>query len=273
MQKIQQSKKNQVIEQLFKLCKQKNDFVFHNDIVKDIARKVGLGNPFDATKLDNKTKLPDILLENDYAIIHLGSGFHKFIKGVNKVYHDFEPIKEQIDWEYKKSLLNQYNTSESNILSVANNQRILHHFLFGKDTEFDNVDILKRPKTYFPHRTKTSFAYYFGKDTKLELKNIQIEVDLTIEFQGHIGVFEGKNGIPDSFAVYQIYHPFLYYHNANKSTELKEKINKISCVYVVRESNNENDTIKLWAYTFENPLDITTIKFVKSVAYKLINVN
>ena len=97
MQKIQQSKKNQVIEQLFKLCKQKNDFVFHNDIVKDIARKVGFGNPFDATKLDNKTKLPDILLENDYAIIHLGSGFHKFIKGINKVYHDFEPIKEQID--------------------------------------------------------------------------------------------------------------------------------------------------------------------------------
>ena len=158
-------------------------------------------------------------------------------------------------------------------MSVANNQRILHHFLFGKDAEFNNVDILKRPKTYFPHRTKTSFAYYFGKDTKLELKNIQIEVDLTIEFQGHIGVFEGKNGIPDSFAVYQIYHPFLYYHNANKSTELKEKINKISCVYVVRENNNENDKIKLWSYTFENPLDITTIKFIKSVAYKLINVN
>jgi len=268
-----ESKKDQVIEQLFKICKQKKDFVFHNDLVKDVCKEIGFGNPFDATKLDNKTKLPQILLKNDYAIIHIGSGNHKFIKGIDKVYHNFEPIQEKIDWEYKKSLLNQYNTSESNILSVANNQRILHHFLFGKDTEFDDVDILKRPKTYFPHRTKTSFEYYFGKGTKMELKNIQIEVDLTIEFQGNIGVFEGKNGKPDSFSLYQIYHPFLYYYNANKQKELEGKIKKIYCVYVVREKGKENDTVKLWAYTFENPLDITTIKFIKSASYKLIKIN
>ena len=234
--------------------------------MKDVSKKFGFGNPFDATKLDNKTKLPEILVENDYAIIHIGSGKHKFIKGIDKVYHEFEPIQEKIDWEYKKSLLNQYNTSESNILSVANNQRILHHFLFGKDAEFDDVDIFKRPKTYFPHRTKTSFEYYFGKDTKMELKNIQIEVDLTIEFQGTIGVFEGKNGKPDSFSIYQVYHPFLYYYNANNETDLKGKIKEIICVYVVREKGKENETLKLWAYTFTNPLDITTIKLIKSAA-------
>ena len=266
------SKKDQVIEQLFKFCKQQNNFVFHNDIVKEFSEKVGWGNPFDATKLDNKTKLPNILIENDYAIIHLGNGFHKFIKGINKVYHDFESIQNQIDWKYKKSLLNQYNTSESNILSVANNQRILHHFLFGEDKEFDNVDVLKRPKTYFPHRTKTTFEYYFGKE-RIELEKIQIEVDLTIEYQGNIGIFECKNGKPDSFNIYQIYHPFLYYYNANKQIELKGKIKNIFCVYVVRQKCKENDIIKLWAYTFENPLDITTIKFIKSVSYKLININ
>jgi hypothetical protein len=269
----QKSKKDQVIEKLFDICVKKNDFVFHNNLVKDVCRKVGFGNPFDVTKLDNKTKLPDVLLKHDYAIVHIGSGKHKFIKGINKVFHDFEPIQKEVTWEYKKSILNQYNSSESNILSVANNQRILHHFLFEKDTEFDSVDILKRPKTYFPHRTKTSFEYYFGKKTKMELKNIQIEVDLTIEFQGTIGVFEGKNGKPDSFSVYQIYHPFLYYYNANKNTELKGKIENIYCVYVVREKGKENDTLKLWAYTFEPPLDITTIKFIKSMSYKLININ
>jgi hypothetical protein len=264
-----ESKKDRVIEQLFKICSQRNDFVFHNDLVKDVCKEIGFGNPFDVTKLDNKSKLPEILLENDCAIIHIGSGNHKFIKGIDKVYHNFEPVQKKIDWEYNKSLLNQYNTSESNILSVANNQRILHHFLFGKDTEFDDVDILKRPKTYFPHRTKTSFEYCFGNDTKMELKNIQIEVDLTIEFQGNIGVFEGKNGTPDSFSIYQIYHPFLYYYNS----ELKDKIKAIYCVYVVREKGKENDTIKLWAYTFENPLDITTIKFIKSASYRLINIS
>jgi hypothetical protein len=260
------SKKSLVIEELFRISIESENYEFHNDLVKDVSKKFGFGNPFDATKLDNKTKMPEILLINDYALIHIGSGKHKFIKGINRVYHEFEPIQIHIDWEYKKSLLNQYNTSESNILSVANNQRILHHFLFGKDTELEDIDIFYRPKTYFPHRTKTSFEYFFGQNTKMELKNIQIEVDLTIEFQGTIGVFEGKNGKPDSFSIYQIYHPFLYYYNANKEKNLAGKIKEIICVYVVRKKNKENETLKLWAYTFTNPLDITTIKLIKLTA-------
>ena len=219
-----------------------------------------------------KKQLPQILINNDMAVIHLGNGFHQFIKGIDKVFHDFEPIQQTIDWKYQKSILNQFNSSESNILSVANNQRILHHFLFGKDTEFEDVDIMKRPKTYFPHRTKTSFEYFFGNQTKLTLTNIQIEVDLTIEFQGIIGVFEGKNGKPDSFSIYQLYHPFLYYHNANQQTTLQGKIKQIFGVYVVRETTKNGDVLKLWAYTFSNPSDISSIKFVKSVAYNLIEI-
>lgn len=267
------SKKDKVIEELYKICKRKNNYVFHNDLVKDVCKKVGFGNPFDVTKLDNKTKLPEILINNNIAIIHLGSGKHKFIKGIEKVYHDFEPIQETLDWKYQKSLLNQYNSSESNILSVANNQRILHHFLFDQDTELDDVDILNRPKTYFPHRTKTSFQYSFGKEAEIELKNIQIEIDLTIEFKGIVGVFEGKNGKPDNFAVYQLYHPFLYYYKANSQETIKGKIKEIFGVYVVREKANTGDILKLWAYTFSNPFDITSIKFVKSAAYKLIQQN
>lgn len=268
-----ESKKSKVIEELLNICEKNKDLEFHNDLVKEVSKKFGFGNPFDITKIDNKAKIPKSLLDKDYAIIHTGSGKHKFVKGIKKVFHDFEPIQKTINWNYKKSLLNQYNSSESNILSVANNQRILHHFLFEQDKEFEDLDISKRPKTYFPHRTKTSFEYYFGKGIKLELKNIQIEVDLTIEFQGTIGVFEGKNGKPENFSVYQIYHPFLYYYNANKKTELKGKIKEIFCIYVVREKSNPNDIIKMWAYTFDNPLDITSIKFIKSCEYILVNEN
>ncbi len=263
------NKKQQVLTELFKICKKRNNYVFHNDLVKKVSKKFGFGNPFDATKIDNKNKLPQILLDNDFAVIHLGKGKHQFIKGINKVYHDFEPIQETIQWTYKKSLLNEYNSSESNILSVANNQRILHHFLFGKDTELDSIDITLRPKTYFPHRTKTRFTYYFGKDLLIELEKIQIEIDLTIEFQGTIVVFECKNGKPDSFAVYQIYHPFLYYHKANQLSELKGKIKQIYGVYVVKTIENKVTNLKIWEYTFEHPLDITSIKFVKSVCYQL----
>jgi hypothetical protein len=38
----------------------------------------------------------------------------------------------------------------------------------------------------------------------------------------------------------------------------------------VREKGKGGDILKLWAYTFENPLDITTIKFIKSAEYKLL---
>ena len=264
-------KKDKVLNELFRYCQKKNNPVFDNRLVKTVSKKFGFVNPFDATKLDNKNKLSILLLHNNVAIIHLGKGRHRFIKGIDKVFHDFEPIQTIIDWPYKKSVLNQFNSSESNILSVTNNQRILHHFVFETDREFEDTDISKRPKTYFPHRTKTSFKYNFGQAIEQQFDGIQIEIDLTIEFKGIIGLFEAKNGIPGNFSVYQIYHPFLYYHNARQRPEIADKIRKIICTYVVRNSTKGIDTISLWAYTFKNPLDITSIDFIKSSAYRLIN--
>lgn len=263
------SKKHEVIEQLYTICRARNYFIFHNDEVKKVCTNIGFGNPFDATKIDSKQKLPPLLIKNDMAIIHLGSGRHQFVSGIDNFYHTFEPIEKVIDWPYKKSLLNQFNTSESNILSVANNQRILHSFLFDIDNEFNTNDIAKRAKTYFPHRTKTSFQYFAG-DISITLEQIQIEIDVTIECDGIIGVFEGKNGTPDSFSIYQLYHPFLYYHNANTTGILDGKVKKIYGVFVVREKVQSFDVLQLWCYTFTDFSNIQSIKLVKSSAYRLI---
>jgi len=263
-------KKEQVLTEVFQKCQKANNYFFDTEILKKISEKYGLKNHFDVPKIDSKDKLPKILQKNDYAITKLGSGKYSFIKGISNIYHDFEPIQAEIEWKYKKSLLNLYNTSESNILSIANNQRILHHFLFGKDTELDDIDILKRPKTYFPHRTKTNIAYNFGDAKRVELHNIQIEIDLTIELNGTVGVFEAKNGKSDSFAVYQIYHPFLYYLKAKQDSDISGKLKKIICVYLVRTENAGINYINLWAYNFVNPYDILSIKLLKSASYKLI---
>lgn len=220
--------------------------------------------------MDSKSVLPDFFVENDIALVHLGSGRHKFIKGLQNVYHDFEPIAEIIDWHYKKSILNEYNTSESNILSVANNQRILHHFLFGLDKEFEKVDIHDRPKTYFPHRTNANLKYRFGDTFEVSLTRMQIEIDLTIEYKGTIGVFEAKNGTPDNFSIYQLYHPFLYYYNAKVNTPLGSRIEDIVCVYVVRSREMDLSELSLWAYSFAIPDDITSITLQKSAKYRLI---
>ncbi len=149
------SKKQKVITEIFKFCVKRNNFVFHNELVKKISKKHNFGNPFDATKLDSLNKFPDILIKNNYFITHQGNGYHKFVKGIEKSFHKFEPIssKNIVDKEYKRSILNEYDTSESNMLSVGSNLKIFHHFLYG-DTE-------ATPKIYFPRRTKTSFEYYF----------------------------------------------------------------------------------------------------------------
>lgn len=218
------NKKHAVILAFFELCRQRGNWVFDNDMVENVCRQVNFKNKFDATKLDNEDLLPATLRQQDYAVIHLGRGRHQFIRGVNLVYHRFEPIasNDEALWPYRPSLLNNHNTSEANVLSVANNQRFLHHFLFGLDREFAQLDVESRPKTYFPHRTKASLKYRFG-DLAIQLDSIQLEIDLTIEYQGHIGVFEAKNGQPASFAVYQIYHPFLYYHLASQNPNLLAK--------------------------------------------------
>lgn len=263
-------KKQDVLREIYRICEQRGDYVIDNELVRAISRDIGFGNHFDATKLDNKSILPDFFVENDIALVHLGSGKHKFVKGLHNVYHDFEPVTHSIDWPYKKSLLNEYNTSESNILSVANNQRILHHFLFGLDKEFANVDIHDRPKTYFPHRTNANLRYRFGNDFEVSLTRMQIEIDLTIEYQGTIGIFEAKNGSPDNFSVYQLYHPFLYYYNAKVNTPIGGNIGDIVCVYVVRVRQMGISELNLWAYTFTVPDDITSIQFEKATKYRLI---
>lgn len=270
--KQQLSKKKQILEKLFIYCQQQNNFVFDNDLVEKFCKEAVYGNKFDVTKLDSKTELPPLLIQNNCGVIHLGRGKHQFVLGLDSIYHPFEPITNYIDWPYHKSLLNEYNSSEANLLSVANNQRILHHFLFGEDKEFDHVDISQRPKTYFPHRTNASFNYCVG-ETPVKLSQVQIEIDLTIEFEGVISVFEAKakKKTPKNFSVFQLYHPFLYYYQAKQ--RLNDKIKEIIAVYVTKhiDPKTKYSWLYLWAYTFTDPNDCMSIQLKKSAGYKLIS--
>ena len=255
------SKKQEVIKEIFEICRNKGSYIFDNDLVKVISKKIGVGNPFDVTKLDNTDKFPETLIENDYFIIHLGGGKHKFVKEIKNGFHIFEPIDESrvYDWKYRQSILNDFDTSESNILSVGFNQRIIHDFLYD--------DIVANPKMYGSRRTKTVLKYNIGKE-QIVATNLQMEIDLTTEYNGIVTVFEGKNNFPKNFAVYQLYFPFLYYHNLKNANELTMK--DINCCYLLRKKRNKQSIIRIYQYTFENPLDITTIKLVKNAQYNLI---
>lgn len=252
--------KQKVVTELFKRCYKKKNFVFDNMLVKQICKKYGFGNPFDVTKLDDTSKFPTILLDEDYFILHLGRGKHKFIKGIHKGFHSFEDINEDniFDWKYQKSILNEFDTSESNILSVASNQRIIHDFLYE--------DIVANPKVYNARRTKINLLYCVGEE-KILAKNLQMEIDLTMELQGVITIFEGKNGFPKNFTVYQLFHPFKYY--SILKAEKKLNVKQITCCYILRKREKGNSVLRLYNYTFADENDMTSIKLLKNAQYIL----
>ncbi len=254
-------KKQNVITRLFQICQQRNDFTFDNALVKEICKQEGFGNPFDATKIDNSSLLPEDVRAQDYFIVHLGEGRHRFVKGVEKGYCVFAPIddSERIPWKYRQSLLNELDTSESNILSVATNQRIIHDFLYD--------DIVASPKTYNARRTKMSFMYYIG-DEQIEATNLQMEIDFTFEYQGVVTVVEGKNGFPEDFAVYQLFHPFRYYTEINRQKHLG--IRQITCCYILRKRKHRESILRLYNYTFEDPQYIDSIRLLKKAEYRLV---
>ena len=255
------NKKHKVITEIFKMCESSKDLIFDNDMVKSVCHKHKFGNPFDATKLDSSEELPPILKEKDYFIVHLGEGRHKFVKGIDIGFHTFEEIDEAniFDWKYRKSILNELDTSEANILSIANNQRIIHDFLYE--------DIVASPKVYHPRRTKISLTYKIGRET-IEACNLQMEIDLTMELHGDVTIFEGKNGFPRDFAVYQIFHPFKYYSILKREEKLA--VNQITCCYVLRKMDGGRSILRLYNYTFEDEKDISMVKLLKSAQYTLI---
>lgn len=253
--------KQDVITEIFKFCKKRGDFVFDNVLVKKVCKKHGFGNPFDATKIDDTSRFPQILLDKDYFILHLGKGKHKFVEGIRNGFHIFEKIdkKKVFDWKYRKSILNEFDTSESNVLSVAGNQRIIHDFLYE--------DIVASPKVYNARRTKMDMSYNVGKE-KIMAKNLQMEIDLTMELHGIITIFECKNGFPIDFAVYQLFHPFKYYSELKKKKKLNIKM--ITSCYILRKRDKGMSVLRLYNYTFKHETDMGSIKLLKSAQYNLV---
>jgi hypothetical protein len=252
--------KGAVILELFNRCQQRNDWTFHNNEVKEVAKHFGFGNAFDVTKVDNSSILPQELADADYFITHLGKGYHQFVKGIQNGYHSFEsiPAKDEIDWNYKKSILNEFDSSESNILSVGFNQSIIHHFLYD--------DIRKNPNIYNARRKKMDLEYRIG-DSEIRADKCQIKIDLTLELRGKITIFEGNDNFYDKFEVYQLYHPFLYYFQLKERHNLP--INEISCCYLLRRKSPNGSLIRIYEYGFADTYNMASIYLLKSKQYNL----
>lgn len=181
-----------------------------------------------------------------------------FVEGIKNGFHKFEHIDQanSISWEYKPSILNGLDTSESNILSLCFNQRIMHEFLYD--------DITANPKIYNAHRTKITIKHRIN-NYDIELTKQQIEIDMTCEKESEVTIFEAKNGTPSDFAIYQIYLPALYYHTMKQNNSLG--INKINCCYLLHDQ--KGDAISVYRYEFTDLNNMASIRLCKSKRYIL----
>lgn len=95
-----------------------------------------------------------------------------------------------------------------------------------------------------------------------------MEIDLTMELEGVVTVFEAKNGFPDDFALYQIFHPFKYYSILKREKGLE--IKQISCCYVLRKRVRGTSIIRLYKYTFDDEDQMKSLRLLKNAEYTLI---
>lgn len=250
-----ESKKKQALEMVYKECQARGIFVFNNDLVREICAQVGFKNHFDVTKIDSSAALPDALRRDDVFVVHLGGGSHQFVRRIAAGYHRFEPIPDsgKIQWQYRRSILNNINTSESNILSVGYNQRIIHDFLYE--------DIAAAPKVYGSNRTHIPLDYRIGED-RISVSRVQVEIDMTMEREGAITVFEAKNGGPPDFNVFQLFNPYRYYL---RETQGAQGVS-IDCCYLLRSASR----LRLYLYRFQDPRNPGSIQLARNAEYELV---
>ena len=262
---LEKFSKKDIILLMFEECQSKGNFVFSNNFVKEVLTKIKSStNPYDMTKIDNLNKLPSALIEKNVSIVHHGKGIHEFVFNLSQyIYHKFEVIENTKDWSYRPSILNNFSTSENAILSLCFNQKIIHDFLYD-DPHNAN------PKMYNAERKRGVCFDYKINGVLKNMNSLQIEIDLTIEKDGYVTVFEGKN-IKESeiedFNVYQLYNPFRYYHDLKMANKLD--IKEINCCYLVQDKSQVNTKINIYLYTFTNYQDISSIELLKSTSYVL----
>jgi hypothetical protein len=241
---------------------------FDNQLVKDMTGDK-LSNQFDVTKVDTSAKIPDDLLEKDLFIVHLGGGDHRFVKGIQYGYHKFEPVPESkiYPWEYVPSVLDWTDESEAGVLSLAFNQQIIQHFLFGDRT----VPL----RIHIPRRTRgnvlNSFRYSID-GAVVDVNNLQIEMDFIVEKNGNLAVGEAKFSskvgfFPEDFAVAQVYLP---YRRLLKLRDQKNWKTSARCMFVVQyRPTKDQAAIRIYEYDFVNSDDMATIKMLKNAEYRL----
>lgn len=247
------NKKQQVLEELFRLS-QSEGFKFHNHLVREVCQRIGFGNHFDVTKVDSADKLPQSVREQDYYVIHLGGGWHQFVRGVAFGYHTFEPPSESVNWTYQKSVVNNLSSqSEGTLLSFAFNKGIFQDFLRVSEPLQSNTI----------GRTNATFEFLIG-DQSISVSNLQVEIDYLVYTGTFVSPVEakartGNAKLPVDFNVHQVYNSYRYLKN--------QGVKSVRPLYCLSRQTATQRVFRLYEYRFADDMRPASIELVRSEEY------
>ena len=241
---------------------------FDNSVAKKISGEENFANQFDVTKIDTTAKLPPFLRRDkaDAFIVHLGDGRHRFVGPISKGYQTLPQTVEEKNWDYVAGILNGKDDSEAGVLSLAFNNGVMQHFLFGNRDAPVMIHLPRRTRVGTKGNT---FDYRIG-DTVVHARNLQIEMDFLLQSVPRsdapdiIGVAEAKRvkkptDLKD-FAITQLYLPFRRLLDLVPDRSTKN----VRCAFVLGYKDEEgNERIRLFEYKFAVKERMDSIEPVK----------
>lgn len=175
--------------------------------------------------LYKKEELPTFLIKNNLMPIRSGTGEFFFYKG--NIFFDLTKIEfRNIDSKNLKtiegfiplSLKVDFQRNENAFLNKALALGIINHFIGKNDLKVLNRKLHNKNGTRLLYgqfgKIKTSFDLIFRttKSCKIINNGLQFEVDLVLESEDEIFIFEAKssNQFTKNFSLLQLYYPLIY---------------------------------------------------------------
>ncbi len=251
--------------------KQKNIFdKTHNAFS---AKHLDKSSPANWIPIYKRDDLSDYLLENHLMPVRCGQGEFFFYRG--EIVFDLrevecEPIAiesiEKVE-HFLPLTLQDFHRNENAYLNKALALGILNHFLDSQELKVFEKSIERKNYRRLLYgqfgKIKTNFELEFKttKGSRPINRGFQFEIDLVLENENEIIIFEAKQGAKarDNFVLLQLYYPLIYLNNITKNQK------KIRTIFIDIETN-KSDKYRLTEFCFHG-LNFDSIEVLRSWVY------
>ncbi|ADN10047.1 DUF6997 domain-containing protein [Sulfurimonas autotrophica] len=241
----------------------------HNAFSSKLLNKPKPGNWIPLYKRED---LSDYLVQNDLMPIRCGQGEFFFFKG--NIFYNLDEVEFlKINLEYLTQIdtfipltLKDFHKNENAYLNKALAIGIINDFI-----DSDNITVFQQQLNYRRllygqfGKIKTNFELEFKTTFGIKKinKGFQFEIDLVLENEDEIIIFEAKQGLKSrkTFTLLQLYYPLIY---LNKITNNKKKIRTIFIDIISHATKSE--VYKLVEFNFID-LEFDNYKVIKSCQY------